>query len=327
VCILCTSFLETDVKCLHSFWYLQLGAEAIYVARDSTSLQDVALLDKHIPDFGVRKLFIDRNNSDEGNFETLTHFGCHHGNTGDIPEPSFTYTLCTLDYPAIITPLVTRRHAAVNETLVCDRRAPMATAHKGTYVDLDLQGSLFFKDAFWALPLSVTMATGQWESVVQWVLWRQGAYVGVWSGKDTLTVTTRPSTAANVDPDFIHNLSAVQCLPDEEWSVSLCVSKVLVSLTRYDILQAQDTELLRTWFSRLMKHVQYDLTGEVTQTQCLQSMVQYQPIIAKQREDTTSVKTRIQLAKKMCAPHLEQQSLNNIFNLINNNAESLTTCC
>jgi hypothetical protein len=104
---------------------------------------------------------------------------------------------------------------------------------------------------------------------------------------------------------------------------SLCVRKVLVSLTRYDILQAQDTELLRTWFSRLMKHVQYDLTGEVTQTQCLPSVVQFQPIIAKRREDTTSVKTRIRLAEKMCAPHLEQQSLNNIFNLINNNSKKV----
>jgi hypothetical protein len=149
----------------------------------------------------------------------------------------------------------------------------------------------------------------------------------VWSGKDTLTVTTRPSTAANVDPDFIHNLSAVQCQPDEDWSTSLCVNKVLVSLTRYDILQAQDTELLRTWFSRLMKHVQYDLTGEVTQTLCLQSKVQYQPIIAKQREDTTSVKTRIRLAEKMCSPHLEQQSLTTSSTSSTTMTESLTTCC
>jgi hypothetical protein len=299
-------------------WYLQQGAEAIYIARDSTSIQDLALLDKHIPDFAVRKLFIERNNSDEVNFDTLTHFGCHHGNKGDVPEPSFTYTLCTLDYPAIITPLVTR-HTAVNETLVCDRRAPMATAHKGTYVDLDLQGSLFFKEAFWALPLSVTMATGLWESVVQWVLWRQGAHVGVWSGKDTLTATPRPSTAANVDPDFIYKLSAVQCLSDAEWSASLCVNKVLVSLNSYGILQAQDTVLLRKWFLRVTKSVPYDLTGEVAQTQCLPSMVKYQPINAKHREDATSVKTRIQLGKKMCTPHLEKESLNNIFNLINNN--------
>jgi hypothetical protein len=85
------------------FGTLQLGAEAIYVARGSTPLQDVALVDKHIPDLVARKLFIERNNSDEVKFGTLTHFGCHRGNTGDISGPSFTYTLCTLDYPAIIT--------------------------------------------------------------------------------------------------------------------------------------------------------------------------------------------------------------------------------
>ena len=300
---------------------MQNNAEAIYVTRSGqTTLNDLILLDKHVPDFGMKKLFVSGNENTERYLDMLPHFGCFPVDNYQQIKSMYNYSLCNLDYPSVLTPLTFQN--SLFERYQCDRYAPVVTVRNGSFTAIQLFGSLFFKEAFWMLPLNEDFDNIQWNVIVQYVLWMMGGHVSIFHGKNELI--SYPKTKLATDSAFIQNLKQLECLP-KETTTSQCVRIILLGMSKWKILPPRAIELLRKWFFQLDEKLPFYIEFSKESEKCSITNILYQPV-RKQAPINDNYKYQVSnksesvnKIQNMCLKHISRPALTNIVNTMQHN--------
>ncbi len=248
---------------------------------------------------------------------TLSHFGCVRYNEYDHLHPEFNYTLCTLDYPSVISPLVSHDYAE-NSDYTCDSLAPIVTLQVGLFTNIHLFGSIFFKDAFWCLPLEIDFDNLQWQIVIQHVQWMLGGKIALFHGKSTLHTSKIKTTTVN--EEFIKRLRTIKCTTTEEINTSNCVRKIVQTMFQWNILTKKSMETLSNWFFKLEQYVQPYINGKIYKEECSHKVL-YKPSYKIFHKNTTNkyVAGAQSKMQQICTGYTTKQSLNDITNLMQNN--------
>ena len=302
---------------------MQNGAEAIYVPKNEETLRDFEVLNNHLPDYGSRKLLISRNENLENSLiSTLYHFGCIRYNEYGRINLKFNYSLCSLDYPSIISTLVSYNKEENND-YKCDCLAPIITLQIGLFTNIQLFGSVFYKDAFWCLPLESDFESVQWQTIVQYVQWMMGGRIAIFHGKNTLS-TSKIKTEV-VDEQFIKQLRAIKCNDTDEINTYRCVRKILQAMFQWKILSIKSNKVLIKWFFILEQYLQLYIKGSNDKEQCLPNKVLYEPFyreVPKNRTVWTASTYVANIQNKLqtiCKDYISAKSLKNITKMMEDN--------
>ena len=288
---------------------LQHDAEAIYVASKSTTVNDLSLLERQLPDLEMQKLFFSRTDPSI-NLSIRDHFGC----TISTAEKflSYKYEFCAIEYPEIISPLISYDRLT-SEPIICDKNSPMVVAQTQTYVEMQLFGSLFFKEAFWALPLSPKFDNFmQWHLVIQRILWLYSGNVAIFHGQEKL-IGHLFSSSFDINLEFFHDLDSLNCTGFS--SVDHCLTASLQSLSKWLVLPIEEQRLLNKWLLLIQNYMPLE---QKTPPKCLSKDVQYRPAYRHERRDIVSENLEISysLLQRSCTDYLQRSSMDFLENSI-----------
>ncbi len=303
---------------------LQHGAEAIYIPKMKETLRDFEVLNNHLPDYGVRKLLISSDKQIASDITaTLSHFGCVRNNNYDELLQQFNYSLCSLNYPSIISSLVYYDNKE-NGYYDCDSLAPMVTLQIGLFSNIQLFGSMFFKDAFWCLPLESGFDNIQWQTVVQYVQWIIGGRIAIFHGKNNLHASKITTNFANAR--LINHLQTITCTKNKDINTSQCVRKILQAMFQWNILPKKSDLSLTKWFAMLEKHVHLYFESSTHKVHCSLNKVLYKPSDRTRTVNLTyspSVMNVQKQVQKTCASFTHKQSLNDVTRTMQNNIKQI----
>lgn len=154
-------------------------------------------------------------------FNSAAHFGCSNY------KRSSHYFLCSPTNLSIMTPALTIHTSSPSKEdlskLRCDVTSPAVTLAVGTFVDeISFYGSVFMRNAFWAIPVydsGNSIADISWGYAAQWLLGRAGGRLTIyWNGPQKFTVADR-----NFQVDEF--LSKLECKDGDRFLV--CVKSVI----------------------------------------------------------------------------------------------------
>ena len=115
-------------------------------------------------------------------FDAASHFGCNKTLDRTVTRSKLTYSMCRHRAGAIQTTAACSGLPTPDSVIACDAHAPSVTLPKATFAALQLDGALFTRDAFWALPVEMDAEPDDslmWSLVVQRLLWLSGNQIVV----------------------------------------------------------------------------------------------------------------------------------------------------
>ena len=299
---------------------LKLGAEAIYIPKNKETPKDFEVLNNHLPDYGMRKLLLSSDKATSNKITTtLSHFGCIRQNEYEGLNPPLKYSLCTLEYPSIISSLVYYESEERGD-YECDNLAPIVTLQSGLFANIQLFGSMFFKDAFWCLPLEIDFDSIQWQTLLQHVQWMMGGKIAIFHGKNSLRSSITNTSIVN--EKFIEQLTTIKCSRIEDIYTSQCVRKVLLAMFQWNILSPKSNEVLRKWFFKLKQYMHFYVKDSFYNVQCSPNAVLYAPFYKTLLKSTTSLTKSVQIVKKqnkikkICWNHIQKKILNDTIKMM-----------
>ena len=268
-------------------------------------MNDLLLLDKQLPDHDMQKLFLSRTDS-LTNLDISDHFGCTSP-TANVTEQQlvYKYKLCAIKYPGIISPL-TLYDDLLEKTITCDKYSPFVVAQNQTYVYMKLFGSLFFKEAFWALPLTTNFdAYIQWHLIIQRILWFFNSNIAIFHGREKLREPPFKKKK-EIYLEFFQDLNSLNCIGMT--SVSLCLTTTFRSLSKWLVLPVKEQSLLIRWLLLIQKFMPETQKSSPT---CSEKDVQYRPVNHHKNVNNISknFELNFSLVQKLCTAYLQRSSM------------------
>ena len=217
------------------------------------------------------------------------HFGCRIRHTNGNKKHEPLYSLCTHRAPAIqIQTVVTVLRSSNSEGTLeqkhssripdCDALAPPVTLPSDSFVSFEPGGTLYKKEAFWALPFMFENdelpyhKTFLWSLVVQKILWLSGNRLMVYSANSTL----------EHKPSF--PISEKVKLTLEEWhcdksSLFMCIMEMIKILLEKQLVDASIGPVLHEWLNALkqINYLEPAVGSEVVQT-CQSKDIVFHPV-------------------------------------------------
>ena len=263
------------------------------------------------------------------------HFGCLGKEEMTANRSPFNYSLCKTSHPSIFTPLILRKESGdpKQSTIMCDKRSPTVALSLQAYVDMELFGSTFFPDAFWALPLQIEWTNNlPWYLAIQRALWINNGYVAVYHGKEQLHIaddvlnTETATTAANYDPKMVQYLQRATC--SQAKTTYQCFVSILDALSQQwpAIISPQAKTLLTSWGSVLERYIKFPGKKFADKRQCSEKHVHFQPSLIQHQKPlgnnnsviitTAAVRRSLGLVRTICPQYLLAHDLGKLLELM-----------
>ena len=118
-------------------------------------------------------------------FDASAHFGCNRTTHKDASKSKLTYSVCRHKLAAIQAAAACPGLQPADSSTVsptCDAHATSVALAKGKFIPLHLDGGLFSRDAFWALPAPLVADSDEslmWSLIIQRLLWLSGNQIVV----------------------------------------------------------------------------------------------------------------------------------------------------
>ena len=134
-------------------------------------------------------------------FDAAAHFGCNRTHHGNSSQSELSYATCRNKIAAIHATAACSGLSTADSSIACDPRAPSVSLPDATFVPFHLDGALFTREAFWALPATLAADSTEslmWSLVVQRLVWLSGNQVVVRRCRSSLNASARSKLVSSM---------------------------------------------------------------------------------------------------------------------------------